>query len=131
MIVFYGCDAGHSQPFLQALANQLRVIVRSFAGGIPWTLSAEGKSPHRIIVRRGIKWKELPKAITCTPQVADKSGKPLAHSGRQFGPPGRSQRRRGAGVFSSRWRGASSPFPGAPAAPFVASSSRTLDPLAL
>ena len=61
-------------PFCRPSPNQLRVIVRSFAGGIPWTLSAEGKSPHRIIVMRGIKWKELPKAITCTPQVADKSG---------------------------------------------------------
>ncbi len=53
-IDFYSCNTGQSQPFLQSLANALRVTVRGFSAGVRWNLHWEGTAPHRRITSRGI-----------------------------------------------------------------------------
>ncbi|MET0412960.1 MAG: hypothetical protein ABW217_16760 [Polyangiaceae bacterium] len=69
-ITFFACNAGQNQPFLQALADALRVRVKGFTRGLEWHLDYSGSTPHRHITRRGLANRVLPvPRIEASPRV--------------------------------------------------------------
>jgi hypothetical protein len=72
-LILIACNAGQTAPFLQAIANTLRVRVRGFSTGIEWRLDYKGMAPKRVISRRGL---ENPNGVFGSGQLFSPAAKP-------------------------------------------------------